>query len=262
MNTSYRYCCHNTDAHVHFEHQPYTRETLEKMVKTAMDHGITELRVLDHTHKFLDFDPLYEPTKTDPVTYKWYRNHKQIPLKVYEDFIAEMKKENWPITVKFGLEVCYFPQTEDWLRDFLSGHSFDFLIGSIHFVDGYAIDLTRDIYFYHNVNTVYKRYYAIMELCITSGLFDHLGHPDSIKVFETYPDYNLEKEYIRIAEALQKAGMTTENNTGLKRYHYPYLGIHPYFGEILKQHHVPVLMSSDAHVADDVGFGYELAKFQ
>ncbi len=43
------------DAHVHIEFGEYAIEYIERMVDKAREKGITEIWVLDHTHKFLEF---------------------------------------------------------------------------------------------------------------------------------------------------------------------------------------------------------------
>jgi len=43
------------DAHVHLERGPYTREWLEQFVAQARRTGVTELHLLEHTHRFVEF---------------------------------------------------------------------------------------------------------------------------------------------------------------------------------------------------------------
>ena len=65
------------DGHIHFEKQPYTLEIVENMVRTAMEKGIDEIWLLDHTHKFKEFSFLYQNLKED-LTVKWYAKKKPI----------------------------------------------------------------------------------------------------------------------------------------------------------------------------------------
>lgn len=43
--------------------------------------------------------------------------------------------------MRFGLEVCYTPETESLLSSILEHYQFDFLIGSVHSVNGYLYDM-------------------------------------------------------------------------------------------------------------------------
>ena len=59
------------------------------------------------------------------------------PLSDYTRFIELQKKENFPVKLRFGLEVCYSPEHEKDIEKIKSLYPFDFLTGSIHFMDGY-----------------------------------------------------------------------------------------------------------------------------
>ena len=58
------------DGHIHFHDQPYSLSLIKKMIKVAQEKGIDELFLLDHTHKFYEFDFLYTSLKerNEPLT--------------------------------------------------------------------------------------------------------------------------------------------------------------------------------------------------
>ena len=62
------------DSHIHFDKQPYIMETINKMVDVAIKNNISELHLLDHTHKFIEFKPLYEPLMKNQLAWDWYQN--------------------------------------------------------------------------------------------------------------------------------------------------------------------------------------------
>ncbi|HOA78785.1 MAG: histidinol-phosphatase [Bacilli bacterium] len=245
------------DAHVHIEFGEYAIEYIERMVDKAREKGITEIWVLDHTHKFLEFKPVYEIIRSDAFNRAWYDRKRPIPLADFLELASSVKKRSYPVTVKFGLEVCYFEEKEEELRGILREHDFDFLIGSVHFIDGFGFDLSRKNWEGKDVNRLYRRYYEITESLIKSGLFTALGHPDAIKLFEKYPDYPLADAYRRVAALLKERGMATENNSGLSRYGFPYPGLNPEFLRILKETGVVINRASDAHNIDDIGRMFE-----
>ena len=89
-----------------------------------------------------------------------------------------------------------------------------------------------------------------------SGLFDGIGHPDSIGLFGHRPSYPLAGYYERLAEALAGGGMYADQNSGAER-RCPgtaRLGMDPELIRILKKHRVPMITSSDAHRPEDVGY--------
>lgn len=241
------------DGHIHFNKQSYTLDVIEKMIEVAKSHHIDELWLLDHTHKFKEFKFLYEPIKKHDVTYAWYHKKVLISIQEYLDFIELVKSKNYDINIKFGLEVCYFEETEKQLKEELSKYHFDFLIGSVHFIDGIGFDLSKDVWLDVSIDKMYQRYYEIMESLIKSNLFTTLAHPDSIKLYNYYPTYDLTFTYQKIAKLLNQYHMSTENNTGLWRYELKEVGLNKTFLDILKEEKVDIHLASDAHHYQDIG---------
>ena len=131
-------------------------------------------------------------------------------------------------------------------------HPYDFLIGSIHSIDGLLYDMngfSREILWdKYDTNAIYRRYYEIMEDMIESDLFTQIGHPDQLKIFHYEPDYDLKPTYERLAVLAKEHDVDMETNTGC---HYRYLhedvGTNQVFLEILKAHGVKIMTASDAH---------------
>lgn len=244
------------DAHIHFHKQPYTIDVLIEMIKTGLKRGVDEFCLLDHTHKFQEFSFLYG-LKTDEFTYNHYKNKKYIPIKEYLDFIDLVKKSDlekrFNVKLYFGLEVCYFKEFEGRLKEELNKYHFDFLIGSVHHINGFAFDLDRSSWVGRSVDDLYKNYYKIMKDLIRSGMFTHLAHPDSIKIFDYYPSYSLTNDYKEISKLLKEHNMTTENNSGFDRYGLTNIGLNDEFYDILKANDVTIYKASDAHDASFVG---------
>lgn len=249
------------DGHIHFEKQPYTLEIVESMVKTAMSKNIDEIWLLDHTHKFKEFAFLYSTLKED-LTIKWYEKKKPIPIQVYLDFIQLVKSKTWPIKINFGLEICYFPEHEQELvRTLNKLPKFDFLIGSVHFEFGTAIDYKKELQERFNINELYKEYFRIQKQMVESRLFDVIGHPDAIKLYDLYPDRKLYLELIEeLAITLEKCNQMVENNTGLMRHGFSYGGMSEEMLRIFDKHGIKYHRSSDAHVYEDIGRAFETIK--
>lgn len=245
------------DGHIHFHKQPYNLDTINKMVEVAICNNLSELHLLDHTHKFIEFSTLYETLKNNDSAWEWYANKTYISINEYLDFIKLVRKMNFPIKLKFGLEVCYFEEKEAWLRNELQKYDFDFVIGAVHFVDNFPFDLKKEVWVNVNVDLIYKRYYEIMESLIKSKLFTSLAHPDSIKLFNNYPSYDLKPTYEKLARCLKEYNLKTENNTGLWRYDFSYPGLNKDLYKILKEYDVKIEKSSDAHIYDKIGYKFK-----
>ena len=59
----------------------------------------------------------------------------------YDRLIKEVKALDLPIEVTFGLEVCYVPKYEEYIRKVLSEHDYDFVVGAIHSINGKLYDM-------------------------------------------------------------------------------------------------------------------------
>ena len=246
------------DGHIHIEHQPYTLELIDKMVEVALEKGIDELYILDHTHKFKEFDKMYLECVTEELTWQNYQKKRldQISIGEYVEFVNEVRKRSYPVKLHFGLEVCYFHGQIDFLKsvlDSLLPFKFDFLIGSVHHVDGAMVDYKEEVVRKFDADVYYRHYYELVDEMIKTRMFTFIGHPDLIKIFNIFPSFDLTPIYHKIADSLQVYGQETENNSGLIRRGYPYPGLSPELIKIFKEHHVKFHKSSDAHVYTDIG---------
>lgn len=246
------------DGHIHFEKQPYTLDIVNSMVEVALSKGIDEIWLLDHTHKFKEFAFLYS-NLTDDTTRNWYEKKKPISVWEYIEFIGYIKSKKWPIKINFGLEVCYFPESENELRKVLDSlPKFDFLIGSVHFAFGTAIDFIKELQDKFVIGDLYIEYFNIQKKAVQSQIFDVIGHPDAIKQFGNYPDEELFKNLIEeLAVELEKYNQKVENNSGLMRHGFPYGGMSPEMLEIFLKHNIKFHRSSDAHRFEDIGRAFD-----
>ena len=252
------------DTHTHLENGPLTKEYCMKFIDAAYERGIDTLYILDHTHRFIEFAPMYEPLKEcDERQRAWFDKKHLEPLETYHKLIEEMKQLDLPIKVKFGLEVCYAPQDKAFLKKILSAYPYDFLIGSIHSIDARLYDMSafsKDLLWdKFDTDVIYKRYYEIMEDMICSDLFTQIGHPDQLKLFHYEPTYDLSNTYHRIAKLAKEHHVAMETNTGIHyRYHHEDVGTNKKFLDILKEYGVEIVTASDAHYAEHVGMCFDL----
>jgi histidinol-phosphatase (PHP family) len=249
------------DAHIHLEKGPYNLDWLQKFINTAIKRGISELYLLEHSHRFIEFKPLYQSVIKDESEVgryqrNWFSRRLNKPLDEYQDFIRAMRKESFPVKVKFGLEICYFPEYEEQIKHIISDFDGDFLTGAIHWIDGWGFDHLpiKESWTGKDVNGIYKKYYELMEKLIQSDLFNHLAHPDSIKCFNYYPDYDLTETYSNVAKLLKNHNMKTEFSLGLYiNYGHKEFRLNEEFLSILKQEKVELMTASDAHIPENVG---------
>lgn len=247
------------DGHIHIESGDYTPAWIDRFVQRAVETGVNEIRLLEHCYRFREFVPMYGSVcARSAFVDAWFRRKGGVKeLSEYLDLIARIRERQYPVKILFGLEICYFREHEDFIAEQTKDKGFDFLLGSMHFVDGFAFDHRAEYWDGVDVDRIFRRYFEDSVSLAESGLFDGIGHPDAIGMFGHRPSYPLTEYYERLAEALSKNGVYADLNSGAYR-RCP--GTAPFGMEeellgILKAHRVRIIPSSDAHVPEDVGYG-------
>lgn len=247
------------DAHVHLEKGKYSIDWVNEFIKDALERNIDEIYFLEHTHLFKEFESLYfEMSNYNEYQKNWFRkkSDKMTSVEPYLDFINNMKKVKFPIKVKFGLEVCYSPEHERDIQMVKDTYPFDFMVGSIHFIDGWAFSHLKQPWSKedYNLEDLYQRYYELMCQLVDSHLFSGLAHPNSLQCFGAYPDKDYSAEYDCIASKLRAANMYVEESSGLAiSYGDKQLGMNTSMLKSMLKHKVEILTASDAHYPQNVG---------
>lgn len=246
-----------TDGHVHLENGPLTAEYVMQFADEACRKGISRLQILDHTHRFKEFAPLYESMMFLEPQRKWLEPKLRDSLEDYLALAEEMRNEKLPLEVSFGLEVCYFRQKEDFLRDVLPELPLDFCVGSVHEIFDIAYDCSWSMECLWKrvpADEIYREYYNNVFDCVRSGLFTQLGHPDTIKMYGIFPSYDLRPTYEELAGLLNEYKVLAENNTGAYyRYGYPEIGLSDELLGVFRRYGCGMVTASDAHKPKDCG---------
>ena len=247
------------DYHMHFEKGSYDKTWVEGFFQAAKDRGLAEIGISEHSHTFPEFKELYyedlilDDSARGTFQRQWLQSNKfKYTLDDYFRFMAELRKEH---TVRTGIEVCNF-QDQEKVKDILKDYDFDYVIGSVHFLHGWAYDCSEIIAEWqkHSLQDIYEWYTEEVEKLADSGLYDVLGHPFNIRLFKFLPDFDVTPYLERVAKAMKKANMIVDVNTGTF-YRYPIAEITPYpdFMKIAAQYDLPIITTSDAHKPEDCG---------
>ncbi len=94
--------------------------------------------------------------------------------------------------VKTGIEVCNF-QNQSEVKRILDAYNFDYIIGSVHFLKGWAYDSSeiKNEWNNHDLHEIYEWYTQEVEKIAESNLYDVLGHPFNIRLFKNIPNFIL-----------------------------------------------------------------------
>ena len=130
------------DCHIHLETGPYTLAWVKKYVGYALQRGLSEIHLLEHSYLFPEFLPMYKPVcmQNDFIDAWLGRKGGKRDLDEFLHLANEVRRAQWPLPIQFGLEVCYFPGCEAFVESRTKNLGLDFLVGSIHFIDAFAFD--------------------------------------------------------------------------------------------------------------------------
>lgn len=245
------------DGHIHIERGGYTLEWIGQFVNKALEQGLDEIWLLEHCYRFQEFVPMYDSVCAySEYIDKWF--HKKAGVLQLEDYlrlICNVRENPFPIKIKFGLEICYFKEFEDFVVNLTKDKDFDFLLGSVHFVDDFAFDHKSEHWNNINIDRVYKRYFETSIDLIKCGIYDGIAHPDCVKLFGHKPSFSLVEYYNEMAQVLSVQNMYAEQSSGIYRRcpNTAELGMSRDMLRYMKQHNVKILTVSDAHCPEDVG---------
>ncbi len=243
------------DAHIHIERGPYTLQWINEFVKTALARGIDEIWLLEHCYRFSEFVPMYDSVcaYSDYIDNWFHRKAGVLKFLDYLERIETVRNENYPVKIRFGLEVCYFKKYEKLVREVTDGKGLDFLVGSVHFIDDFAFDHKAEFWDGADVDKCYRRYFETSVELAESGLFDGIAHPDCIKLFGHKPSFSLLPYYEKLAAALYDNGMYAEQSSGIHRRADAEIGMNHDMVVAMKRRNVRIITASDAHCPADVG---------
>lgn len=232
------------DYHIHSRLCRHGEGEIYQYVESAIRKGLTEIGFSEH----IPVPDLDDPTGRMVID-DWQ-------VYIHDIFAA---KEAYPeITIRFGIEADYLPAHQPYIEQFLRSYSFDYIIGSVHFVDDWDfsnMDLRRRLQEFGAV-TLYRRYYQLIAEAAASGLYDIIGHFDLPKRLGVEMPASLIDVRDHALAEIQKHHLTLDVNTsGLRKAREIYPA-----PEILAQAFslgIPITLGSDAHHPDEVAADFE-----
>jgi histidinol-phosphatase (PHP family) len=120
------------------------------------------------------------------------------------------------LTVRRGVEADFFPEQEAVLRGILAEHTFDYIIGSVHYVGAFAVDESRPMWDRLSPaerEEMHHGYWVRIAGLARSGLYDIVGHLDLTKKFGYWPETDLSAEISAALDSIADAGLVVELNT-------------------------------------------------
>jgi histidinol-phosphatase (PHP family) len=180
-------------------------------------------------------------------------------LDAYVDMVRKAQRDFPQLTIKLGLELDYLPGQEAWIRELSARHPWDYLIGSVHYVDGgWDVDNPAKIdeWKKHDPWEVWSAYFDWLARAADSGLFDLLGHADLPKKFGYYPHRDCQPLYERFLDAAQRHNVAIELNTAGLRKECREIYPSPAVLQLAARKGISITFGSDAHTPAEVGLNF------
>lgn len=152
------------DQHLHSHFSQDGTPSISDIAAIALDRGMTAITITDH------FDLC-----DAEIGYRFYLDHEAARR---EEFERAREEFDGRLEIGWGLEIGHPYQLPDVADHFLASRSFDFILGSVHFLrDG------SDIYLINYdsaevIDRVFTEYFTDMLALIDFGGFDCLAHLD------------------------------------------------------------------------------------
>jgi histidinol-phosphatase (PHP family) len=221
------------------------KATVAVVVEIAQQLGLDEVGISDH---------LTMPPSGDSVSWS-------MPPQRLDDYAADVlaaaqraRAEGGPV-VRLGVELDWFDGHRAVLARVLEQVPLDYVIGSVHFCRGIAIDGSAAVWRRWTPDErddVFREYWQQIRHLAESGLVDIMAHLDLPKKFGFAPQQAMEDIASPALDAIAEAGLVVELNTA--GWHKPcreaYPG--PSILRACRQRDIPVTLSADAHDPADL----------
>lgn len=229
------------DYHIHSTVSFDGQDAPERMVQAAADAGLLEICFTDH----IDFDP-----------------EADVQTMVFDQAVydAAYDRLHLPgLKIRKGVEFGLTPDNQAELQQVLRRRNFDFVIGSVHFVDN--LDVYMEPYWQgKTVADAYRKFMEQTLRCVQAHAgFDVLGHLTFICKCRGNPTHELLRyaDYREITDEilreLARKGLGLEINTsGIDRCG-GFLPTADFLRRFRELGGEIVTVGSDAHTADRVG---------
>jgi histidinol-phosphatase (PHP family) len=224
---------------------------MERYVERAIEAGISELGFSDHLYQYWlprgERDPELGMAEWEHDFY-------------IEDVERCRARYKTDIAIRLATEADYIPGHEAQLERILGRYDWDYVIGSVHFLDGWGFDDSRYLAGFADwdIDKLYAYYFSVVADSADTGYFDTIGHCDLVKKFGHRPaKLPLDAQYADLARRFARAGVCVEvNSAGLRK---PVGEIYPHQALLRAMHAagVPVTLGSDAHAPGEVAADFQ-----
>lgn len=241
------------DLHTHHERCGHAEGEIREYIEAAIQSGLDMIGISDHSPYFYREEDHFRPN----ITMKKSEFHEYVA-----EVLALKKEYKGKIEVLLGVESDFFPQHIKSYQKQYNRYPFDYIIGSVHYVDEVSIFNKNRWKRLTDTEKIATKdaYYKLIQQSAQSGMFQILGHIDAMKGF--YPEFSAIPTDV-VEQTLKVIGgenVAIEINTSGKT---KYVGGWYPSDDILEKalfYGVDVTFGSDAHTPERIGDDFQLVK--
>jgi histidinol-phosphatase (PHP family) len=239
-----------TDYHTHSHRCGHASGTMAEYIEAAIAKGIDEIGLTDHLWLYF--------LKPEERNGEWAMAEDQYEAH-YGEMLELRERYRGRIAVRVAVEADYVAGHEKQLEQILARFDFDYVLGAVHFMDGWLIDAPENAHRYREqrVTEIYRRYYENLRNAAELGLFDLLAHFDLPKKFGFLPEEDVTGIVGETLDVIAARGVAVEVSTaGLRK---PIGEIYPAAAILreMRRREIPIALSSDAHAPHEIGADYD-----
>lgn len=238
------------DSHSHTFYSKHATGTVDELVRASVAAGVKVLTITDHAPFPVDSDNRLLESELDHY---------------FADIERAQQVYQGQIKILRGLEFDYMPGSDAYNRGLLARYELDFAIGSIHYVEVPDNSMIKVWELPRLAGHAFlDRYFAHLEALLESGLFDAVGHADTL--LRGVPEEIVLRRLEPLLPLFARNGIAYElNASGLRKssldpksgreihgvWSYPSRTLLPQ----LVAHNAAFTVGSDAHNPCDAGAG-------
>jgi histidinol-phosphatase (PHP family) len=228
----------DTDYHSHV-----SRTSALQMAMAAQEKGMRVLGLSEHIFEMIEARPTLDHLPIEG------------PFLPFNGYIEAVHNASHyaSIDVRLGLEVDYIPEKNERIQAFLQHRPWDFLIGSVHEVDGYQFE-SGNSWGKERGEALWQRYFTLLREAVTSGYFSVVSHPVRMRRGNPYLPQSFDEELDMLAAEATRQDVALEIN-GYDILHYPDLVRR--LAQACKRHETPISVGSDAHYPASIAQAHE-----
>jgi histidinol-phosphatase (PHP family) len=231
----------DTDFHSHI-----VRSSAGQMVQKAKEKHLRILGLSEHVFQMTEGRALLPDMPPEG------------PLLTLEDYFARIRAAagQAEMDVRIGLEVDFVPDKNAALWQVIEGRAWDFLIGSVHQVDGILFEERRKRS-REEGEALWLRYFELLRAAVACGRFSVVSHPVRMRTANPFMPPNLDEELEHLAAEAARHDVALEIN-GYDI--LTYSGLVKRLARACSLHHTPVSVGSDAHDPRGLAQGHRLSE--